>query len=155
MELSKIREYVLTQIGDTKALGSKKFPKRTQQKIIRLCTPIIREHYRAVARYSDYKTFTTFWDEDYVNDRGEFTSVEWYGGNAQFLEFRYEDAMMGNYYAVDVKMPISWLDDDSIEKYEDEVSSSIIDEINGRINILQDEICELRKKRETIKRRKR
>ena len=152
----EIREYVLSQIGDTTALGSKTFPKRVQKKIIRLCTPIFREHYRVIERYANMVTYVIDvnmpFDEDYVNDRGEFTAVEWYGGNAQELVFRYEDYQMGNHYDVDVNMPISWLDDDSLEKYEKQVQSNIVNEINKQINKKQDEILKLRKVRETFRR---
>lgn len=151
----EIREYVLSQIGDTMALGSKTFPKRVQKKIIRLCTPIFREHYRVIERYANIVTYVIDvnmpFDEDYVNDRGEFTAVEWYGGNAQELVFRYEDYQMGNHYDVDVNMPISWLDDDSLEKYEKQVRKNIFNEINKRIEKKQDEIVELKRFREMFR----
>ena len=152
----EIREYVLSQIGDTMAPGSKAFPKRVQKKIIRLCTPIFREYYKVIEHYSDVASSVINvkmpFDEDYVNDRGEFTAVEWYGGNAQQLVFRYEDYQMGNHYDVDVNMPISWLDDDGLEKYEKQVQSNIVNEINKLINKKQDEILKLRKFRETFRR---
>ena len=151
----EIREYVLSQIGDTMALGSKTFPKRVQKKIIRLCTPIFREHYKVIEHYADVVSSVIDvnmpFDEDYVNDRGEFTAVEWYGGNAQELVFRYEDYQMGNHYDVDVNMPISWLDDDSLEKCEEQVKTNIVNKINNLINKKQDEILELRKVRETFR----
>ena len=68
----EIRKYVLSQIGDITALGSKTFPKRVQKKIIRLCTPIFREHYRVIERYANIVTYVIDvnmpFDEDYVNE---------------------------------------------------------------------------------------
>jgi len=113
MEEHILKQKVLQLVGDLNS-DSKTKASKAEKEIIRICEPIIKQHWNIGDKYKVLSKMG--WDDIYMPQRGKIVAVSY--GIADHINFVYHDASMSELFECTVKMSIHWLDNDSLERYE-------------------------------------
>ena len=103
---------ILQLIGDIES-DSKKKSSMAEQKLIKICEPVIKKYHGIASEYG--APSTVGWDCEYMSSRGGISSFDYFKDGV--LHFSYTDGCMGEIIEALVNMPLEWIDESNEDKY--------------------------------------